>query len=138
MKPVARARHSGFTLLEALVATVLLGTALALVIGGLGRSSAYLFSTDLHQIARELAEQKLLEFTRSNANTMVNDQNQLVFRGVKYGYRLKYEPVKSTEALPTAGTPLEGKLLAVRIEVYWGEGTPPPHSLDLQTLVMRP
>lgn len=125
----------GFTLMEALVALVLVGTALAVVVSGLGRPAAFLRKADLHATARELAQQKLDEFALSSTNQVAEGPEELNLHGVSYGYRLRYEPAAPIEALPLAGTPLEGKLLNVTVEVFWGQ---PPQSLSLQTLVLRP
>ena len=137
MKNPVADTQCGFTLVEALVAVVLVGVALALVIGGLGRPSFFLAKADLHASARELAVQKLDEFTLSVGNQISDQDEQFLFRGVKFGYKLRFNPVDESDVLPVAGTPLAGKLLAVEIDVYWGE-PPLSQSLSLQTLVMRP
>jgi len=127
----------GFTLMEALVAMTLVGVALTLIISGLGRSGLFLTKADLHAVARDLAMQKLDEFILSESNQIADEADQLTIQGVSFGYKLQFQPVKSSDALPTSDTPLNEKLLSVQVSVYWGDQGR-TQSLSLETRVLRP
>lgn len=134
--PRRQLRHQrGFTLLEALVAATIMGVSLSIVltgIGGVGRGSS---RASEHVVARQLAVSVLEQFALNQLDT-VNDADNLVYGGVKYGYRLAFDTIEDTDLLPVSALRTGRKLKSVRVEVFWGE-QPNLQSYALSTTMFR-
>lgn len=111
--------HRGFTLLEVLVATAILGSTLTLILaawGGLVRGG----DTAQHQTwAQHIATQKLAEFAEKDVTDLSGDDD-MVYGGVKFGVKLKYEPVPDADWLPQSLSKRRHLLYRVQVSVYWG------------------
>ena len=110
----------GFTLLEALVAITLAGVAFTIVMSGMGGMGRVSARVDQHVVARQLAQSVLDQFAINQADN-VSDADELVYQGVKYGYKLAFEVQADTPQMPLTALRSGQRLKAVRIEVFWGE-----------------
>ncbi len=122
----------GFTLLEVMVATAILGVSLTLILaawGGLVRGGD---AGQYHTWAQRIAHQKLAEFSESGIKELSADDD-MVYGGVKFGVKLKYDPVKDTDWLPQSFTRRRHLLYRVQVDVYWGDGAPDAPGLSLVT-----
>ena len=110
----------GFTLLEALVAITLAGVAFTIVLSGMGGVGRVSERVEEHTVARQLAESVLAQFAVNQADN-VTDSDELIYQGVKYGYKLAFEDQADTPQMPLTVLRSGQRLKAVRIEVFWGE-----------------
>jgi len=127
--------QSGFTLLEALVAITIVGVTFSLILAGLsgvGRTSA---RANEHMIAHQLAVFVLDQF-ETNQLDQVNDADDLIYRGVRFGYKLKFDTLEDTDSFPLAALRSGRRLKNVRVEVFWGE-QPNLQSYVLSTILFR-
>ncbi len=132
---VRRSRQWGFTLLEALVAITILGVTFSMVlagVGGVGRTSSRAHE---HVVAQQLAASVLDQF-EINQLDQVNDADDLIYNGVKYGYKLKFDSLEDTDLFPIAALRSGRRLKTVRIEVFWGN-QPNLQSYALSTVLFR-
>lgn len=128
-------RQWGFTLLEAMVAITILGVTFSMVlagVGGVGRTSSRAHE---HVVAQQLAASLLDQFA-INQLDQVNDVDDLVYNGVKYGYKLKFDSMDDSDLFPIAALRSGRRLKTVRIEVFWGN-QPNLQSYALSTVLFR-
>ena len=107
-------------MLEALVAITLAGVAFTIVLSGMGGIGRVSSRVDEHAVARQLAQSVLEQFATNQADN-VSDADELVYQGVKYGYKLSFEDQADTPQMPLMALRSGQRLKAVRIEVFWGE-----------------
>lgn len=127
----------GLTLLEVLVAMVLLTLAIGTLMSGLGGVSKLSGAASQHDFAVRLAQAKMDEYLRQDGDALSPEPDDLIYAGVKYGVRLSsrmHNPnlapmQQSTQRLPTA-------LQRVEVEVFWG-GKPDLHRFSLVTYHRR-
>ncbi|MBV8466572.1 MAG: prepilin-type N-terminal cleavage/methylation domain-containing protein [Burkholderiales bacterium] len=117
----ARRRISGFTLIEVLVALVILGLGMASIL------VAYSSSLNLMRVSRDkttaalLARSKLEETIATNNADIEGDSDEERYNGVLYAYRITTTPlplVSKTVADHFKDLP---QLEEIRVDVYWGE-----------------
>jgi len=126
----------GFTLLEVLVATAVLGASLTLLIAawnGLGRNR----DAAVHHVwAQQIAMQKLAEFSAEGVNDLSKDDS-MVYEGVEFGYKLNYEPVKDTDWLPQKLGSQRQLLYKVKVDVFWGQASADKPGLSVVTHLFK-
>ena len=110
----------GFTLFEALVAVTVAGVAFAIVLSGMDGMGRMSSRVDEHAMARQLAQSVLEQFAINQADN-VDDSDELVYRGVKYGYRLAFDAQADTPQMPLSVLRSGQRLRTVRVEVFWGQ-----------------
>ena len=119
-------REQGLTLLEVLVAMVILSLAIGTLFSGLGGVSRLSTVASQHEVAMRLAQSKLDEYLRQAGDTLAPEPDDLVYGGVKYGFRITsslHAPApSSSEVAPSAPRDPAGPavLKKVNIEVFWG------------------
>lgn len=117
-----RPSHSrGFTLIEVLVALVILGIGIASVLTAYSGSLRLMHSGRDHAVAALLARSKLDETLASNNANIDQGDAEERYNGTLFGYRITTTPVTLvdkglSEKLPSAPT-----LEEIRVEVFWGE-----------------
>lgn len=129
-------KMGGFTLLEVLVATAVLGAALTLLIAawnGVGRNRD---ASVQHEWAQQIAVQKLAEFSADGITEFAKD-DKLVYQGVEYGYKLSYVPVQDTDWLPQKLGSQRRLLYRVQMDVYWGKSTADKPGLRMVTHLFK-
>lgn len=122
-------------MLEALVAVTIVGVVFSLVLvgmTGLGRTSS---RANEHLIAHQLAA-SILEQFEVNQLDQVNDADGLVYRGIRYGYKLTFDPLVDTDLIPISALRSGRRLKNVKIEVFWGD-RPNLQSYVLSTVIFR-
>lgn len=132
-----RATH-GFTLLEVLVATAIVGTALAIGLSAYTSISRNKTHHLLHAHAASIAEQKLAEFALDGIKEL-NSTEPLRYMAVEFGYKVSFEPVPATEAMPFDLVPMNRGLYHVKVDVFWGDQpTTPGYSLTSTVFKQHP
>lgn len=137
--PTLRPRVAqGFTLLEVLVATAIVGTALAIGLSAYTSISRNKTRHLLHAHAASIAEQKLAEFALDGI-TELNSTEPLRYLNVEFGYKVAFEPVPATESMPFDLVPMNRGLYQVKVDVFWGDKpTAPGYSLTSTVLKQHP
>ena len=128
--------EGGFTLLEVLVASAVLGAALTLLIGawnGLGRTRDVSVQ---HEWAQQIAMQKLAEFSAEGVTEFAKDDT-LMYHGVEFGYKLSYTPVKDADWLPQKLGSQRRLLYRVQLDIYWGKSTADTPGLSVVTHLFK-
>jgi len=116
-----RRLQQGFTLLEVLVAMVLLGAGLAIAFTAISGSTKLDSKASGHAAAMALARAKLDEVLKHPDYVLALDAGEERFAGIDLGYRVQIRPVPLLEPRQMARlTGLTQKLQEVEIEVFWG------------------
>lgn len=119
-------RQQGFTLLEVLVAMVLLGSGLAIAFTAISGSTQLEAKSTAHAAAMALAQAKLDEVLSHPDYLLAADAGEERFAGIDLGYRVQIRPVPLLEPRQQAKlTGFTQKLQTVEIEVFWGPKTAP-------------
>ena len=114
-------KHSGFTLLEVLIALVLLGSGMAIAYTAISGSLKLNEKTRSHTAAMILARSKLDEILASSDFSLAEDQGVLNYGGIEYGFRARARPI--VLLTPSQQDKIRSyKLLfeEVSVEVFWG------------------
>ena len=117
----SKLRHAGFTLLEVLIALVLIGSGMAIAYTAITGSLKLHEKSRNHTAAMILARSKLDEILASSDFSLAEDQGVLNYGGVDYGFRARARPV--VLLTPTQQDRIRSfKLLfeEVSVEVFWG------------------
>lgn len=119
--PKSRDRHSGFTLLEVLIALVLIGSGMAIAYTAISGSLKLREKTTSHTAAMILARSKLDEILSSSDFSLAEDQGVLNYGGVEYGFRARARPVvlltsTQQDRIRSFNLPFE----EISVEVFWG------------------
>jgi len=128
-------RQQGFTLLEALVAATVVAVAFSVILAGLGGVGRTAQRVDELTVARQLAVSVLDQFALNPANE-VNDADDLVYGGVKYGYKLTFDAMEDTVPLPISVLRSGQTLMTVRVQVFWGQ-QPKLHTYTLSSVLFK-
>ncbi|WP_374355810.1 prepilin-type N-terminal cleavage/methylation domain-containing protein [Chitinimonas sp.] len=116
-----RPQQAGFTLIEVLVALVILGIGIASIL------SAYSGSLRLMQRARDhasaglLARSKLDETLATENAEISDDGREERYNGTLFGYRITTTPVDLVSKSLAEKLPGAPRLEEVKVEVFWGE-----------------
>jgi prepilin-type N-terminal cleavage/methylation domain-containing protein len=136
-RPVCQ-RQQGFTLLEVLVAMVLLGSGLAIAFTAISGSTRLEAKSTAHAAAMALAQAKLDEVLNHPDYVLAADAGEERFAGIDLGYRIQVRPVPLLEpAQQAALTEFKSVLHSVEIEVFWGPKAA-PQSYRLATYRLDP
>jgi prepilin-type N-terminal cleavage/methylation domain-containing protein len=132
------AKERGFTLLEVLVAAAIVGTAFAIGLSAYTGITRNKTRHLLHAHAAQMAEQKLAEFALDGVGEL-NSQEPLRYLNVEFGYKVSFEPVRSTEAMPFNLVPMNRGLYQVKVDVFWGDKPiAPGYTLESTVLKQHP
>lgn len=116
-----RYHWQGFTLLEVLVAMVLLSAGLAIAFTAISGSTQLDGKATAHGAAMALARAKLDEVLNHPDYVLATDAGEERFAGMDLGYRIQIRPVPLLEPAQLARlTELKQVLQEVEIEVFWG------------------
>ncbi|WP_300075866.1 type II secretion system protein [Giesbergeria sp.] len=119
-------RQQGFTLLEVLVAMVLLGAGLAIAFTAISGSTRLEAKSTAHAAALALAQAKLDEVLSHPDYLLAADAGEERFAGIDLGYRIQVRPVPLLEPAQQALlTEFKSVLHSVEIEVFWGPKAAP-------------
>lgn len=118
----------GFTLLEVLVAFLILSLSMSVLMRIVSQSLAALDTADHHQVALQLAESKLADvLIHLDGSSEGKDEGRLDSR---YGWESEIEPYQFDNQEP--GTPYSVTPLLIRVSVSWG--TRPAERVSLSTI----
>jgi prepilin-type N-terminal cleavage/methylation domain-containing protein len=114
-------KQDGFTLLEVLVALVLIGSGMSIAYTAVSGSIGSTSKTRDHTAAMMLARSKMDEILAHSDFSLAQDQDTISYGGVEFGFRAQARPISLL-------TPQEqNKLTSFRInfeeisvEVFWG------------------
>lgn len=114
-------QQEGFTLLEVLVALVLIGSGMAVAFTAISGSTRVTEKATGHTAAMVLARAKLDEVLASQDFKISDDAGEDKYGGVDYGYRIQATPVPLLTAAQQNRIPgVRPQLEEVSIEVFWG------------------
>ena len=127
MSPLNRTRHApartqrGFTLLEVLVALVLLGIGVATAYTTISGSTRLDERMTGHAAAMVLAHSKLDEALASTDFELASEAKEDRYAGISFGYRVVLSPVELLdEAQKKVIANFPQQVQRVAIEVFWG------------------
>ncbi len=116
-----KSRHSGFTLIEVVVALTLLGLTYAAILGAFSGSLKLLRQASEYQNAVILARSKLEEVWVDPSLDIINRDAEEIYGGVTYSYKIEVRPVNIVEEALKEKVKMPFKLEEILVEVYWGE-----------------
>jgi len=129
-----RRPQAGFTLLEVVVAMVVVGAGFAVGLAAMSGSLRLMRSAGEYEQAMLLARAAITEALAYPDYDIADDRERDVYQGVDYAYRVEFRPVRlvqsnqSTQSAEPAesdnarATPLPVTLEQISVDVYWGEG----------------
>ena len=111
----------GFTLLEVLVAMVLIGFGLAIAFTAISGTARLDDKINGHTAAMALAQAKLDEALASPTFAVADDAVDQGYAGTDFGYRIHLRPFEAlTRAQQERIPAFRQKLEEVEVEVFWG------------------
>jgi type II secretion system protein I len=113
--------HAGFTLVEVLVALVIMGIGIASILVAYSGSLRLMHSAREHTTAALLARSKLEATLASGNADIVGDDGDERYNGMLYGYRITTTPVSLTTKAVAQRVGDLPKLEEIRVEVFWGD-----------------
>ncbi|MEQ1947368.1 MAG: prepilin-type N-terminal cleavage/methylation domain-containing protein [Bryobacteraceae bacterium] len=120
--PVKRKAESGFTLLEVLIATLIMGIAVAGVLNGLAGAARNAARLTDYDRATVLAQQKMDDLLADPAAPRNQDfggeYEPKITNGVRTGWRARVAPFEA----PPGGGPGVMDLDRVQLEIWWMDG----------------
>lgn len=119
--PQCRRTQRGFTLLEVLVAMVLIGFGLAIAFTAISGTARLDDKITGHTAAMALAQAKLDEALSSPTFSVADDAVDQGYAGTDFGYRIHLRPVEVLTRAQQERIPgFRQKLEEVEVEVFWG------------------
>jgi type II secretion system protein I len=132
VKPARGRRYNGFTLMEVLIASVLMGTAFVAAVS--------LMSQSLRNIERMQPHEQAMRHAREKMNeTLLREQLALEHSSGRwsdgYRWRLDVAPEVDAKEATRQGGPM---LFNIRVEVTWGSEQPRSYALQTAQLATAP
>lgn len=118
MRPDSR----GFTLMEVLVALVIMGIGLTAVLVAYSGSMRLMQESQVNHAATVLARSKLDEYLTDPTMEVVDRDAEERYNGILYGYRMTVEQVDLLDAGLAKRVELPLVLDRILVQVFWGEG----------------
>lgn len=122
----ARARHSGFSLVEAMLAVTLFAVAFLLLVGAFPRAAEVLLQAQGYMVASHLAEQEMARLSAQPFSEIASGTSSVAMSSAQRG-----TPRLVTYTIQTVVTPLPRDLKKVQVVVSWSTGRGTRHA-DLQ------
>ncbi|MFC4161821.1 type IV pilus modification PilV family protein [Chitinimonas lacunae] len=117
-----RRSAQGFTLMEVLVALVIMGIGLTAILVAYSGSMRLMQESQVNHAAAVLARSKLDEYLTDPTMEVVDRENEERYNGILYGYRMTIEEVDLIDAALAKRVELPLVLDRVLVQVFWGEG----------------
>jgi hypothetical protein len=118
-----------------LVATAIVGTAFAIGLSAYASMSRHKSRPLLHAHALQIAQEKMAEFAL-DAVSELNSTEPLRYMDMDFGYKLSFERVPPSEAMPFDLVPMDRGLYEVKVDVFWGDRPTQP-GLSLHSTVLK-
>jgi type II secretion system protein I len=112
--------NAGFTLIEVLVALVIMGIGVASILVAYSGSLRLMQSARDHTVAAMLARSKLEETLASGNADITGDNADERYNGTLFGYRITTTPIALTTKAVAEKLGDLPKLEEIRVEVFWG------------------
>lgn len=128
--------ESGFTLIEVLVALVVLGTAAGLLLAAQTASGRLARAVMERESAVWLARSRLVEAAAFPDRLPPEDNREDRHEGVNYQTRIGYREISPLTEVPIDKVPLDQRLIEIRVDVTWG--APRPASVTMVTYTRIP
>lgn len=117
----AKSHQQAFTLVEVLVALVILGIGISSVLIAYSGSFKLMQKASAYQSAVFLARSKLDETWVDTNLDISGDDEEERYNGVLYGYRITIRPVPLLEKALVEKVTMPIELQEITVEVFWGE-----------------
>lgn len=131
-----RQRQGGFTLLEVMVALMLIGIGFTLSLSAMSGSLKLTRQASEHENAMLLAKARLDEVSQYPDYKFVDDVAAEIYGGTEYSYKIEFRPVPLLDERMAERVKLPFRLEELSINVYWGKDG--RHSYSLTTFKMTP
>ncbi len=129
-------RQGGFTLLEVMVALMLIGIGFTLSLSAMSGSLKLTRLASEHENAMILAKARLDEVSQYPGYQFVDDVAAEVYGGIEYSYKIEFRPVPLLDERMAERVKLPFRLEELSINVYWGKDG--KNSYTLTTYKMTP
>lgn len=114
--------QAGFTLVEVVVATAVVGAGFAVGLAAMSGSLRLLRSAIEYEQAMLLARAAMTEALTYPDYDIVDDREREVYEGVEYSYRVEFRPVRLADPDGARAAALPVALQQISVDVFWGEG----------------
>lgn len=131
-----RDRQGGFTLLEVMVALMLIGIGFTLSLSAMSGSLKLTRLAGEHENAMLLAKARLDEVSQYPGYQFADDVSEEVYGGTEYSYKIEFRPVPLLDERTAERVKLPFRLEELSINVYWGKDG--EHRYSLTTYKMTP
>lgn len=111
----------GFTLLEVMVALVLVGVGFTLSLSAMSGSLKLARKATEHENAMFLAKARLDEIVQYPDYTFADQPEVQVYGNTEYSYKIEFRPVPGFDERSNDKVKLPFKLEEISINVYWGK-----------------
>ena len=128
--------QAGFTLLEVMVALMLIGIGFTLSLSAMSGSLKLTRLSSEHENAMLLAKARLDEVSQYPDYKFAEEPTEEVYGGIEYSYKIEFRPVPLLDARMSESVKLPFRLEELSINVFWGKDG--KHSYGLTTYKMTP
>lgn len=131
-----RRRQGGFTLLEVMVAMMLIGIGFTMALSAMSGSLKLTRLASEHENAMLLAKARLDEVAQNPGYKFAEEPSEEVYGGTEFSYKIEFRPVPLLDERMAERVKLPFRLEELTIYIYWGPGG--KNSYSLTTYKMTP
>jgi prepilin-type N-terminal cleavage/methylation domain-containing protein len=113
-------RQRGFTLLEVMVALMLIGIGFAMALSAMSGSLKLTRLASEHENAMLLAKARLDEVAQNPGYQFAEEASEEVYGGTEFSYKIEFRPVPLLDDRMAERVKLSFRLEELTINVYWG------------------
>lgn len=132
----ARRRQGGFTLLEVMVAMMLIGIGFTMALSAMSGSLKLTRLASEHENAMLLAKARLDEVAQNPGYKFAEEPSEEVYGGTEFSYKIEFRPVPLLDQRMAERVKLPFRLEELTIYIYWGPDG--KNSYSLTTYKMTP
>lgn len=129
-------RQGGFTLLEVMVAMILIGIGFSMALSAMSGSLKLTRLASEHENAMLLAKARLDEVAQNPGYKFAEEPSEEVYGGTEFSYKIEFRPVPLLDERMAERVKLPFRLEELTIYIYWGPDG--KNSYSLTTYKMTP